>query len=82
MTKIVQGLDTYNFDLFAILVLGHLCCALSVQISRFDFVLELAKLGALGADLLNLSRVLLFLHFHASHLAGEVLLKGWHVNLA
>ena len=56
--------------------------ALSVKVSGLDFVLKLSQLWAFGANFLDLPGVFLFLHFHASHLSGEVLLTARHVDLA
>jgi hypothetical protein len=65
---------TYDFNLAAELSFCDLGSALLVEVGGLDLVLEVAELGALGANLLDLPRLLLLVHLHARHLPRQVLL--------
>ena len=65
---------TYDFDLFAVLSFGDLRCTLFIKVGALDLVLKFTELGGLGADLLNLSILLLLVHLHAGHLPSKVFL--------
>jgi hypothetical protein len=69
---------TYDFNLLAVLSFGDLRRTLFIKIGALNLVLKLAQFGRLGADLLDLPILLLFVHLHTCHLSGKVFLHQGH----
>ena len=49
-------------------------CTLFIKVGALDLVLKFTELGGLGADLLNLSILLLLVHLHSRHFTSQILL--------